>query len=97
LMGAMWSWMATENQEFQLRKIARLPEGAKPADVDLEPMKALEFFVLFDGLGRRLCYLTVIGPLVAAAVIVRKALGESTREQQRPPDPESELFTPEGR
>jgi hypothetical protein len=96
LMGSIWGWMATENQQFLLRKIARLPEGAKPADVDLEPMKAIEFFVLLDKLGRRLGYLTVLLPLFAAAVIVRKTLSESPAQKPKPRDPESELFSPYG-
>ena len=96
LMGAMWSWMATENQHLQFRKIARMPEGAKPADVDLEPMKAIEFFVAFDRLGQHLGYMTVIAPLLAAAAIAKKALGERIVEKQEPRKPESELFTPYG-
>ena len=95
-MGSIWGWMATENQQFQFRKIARLPEGARPADVDLEPMKAIVFFVQLDRLGRRLGYLTVLVPLLAAALIVRKTLGEKTAEPRKPYDPESELFTPYG-
>jgi hypothetical protein len=41
-------------------------------------------------------YVTVIVPLIAAALIVRKALGESTDERPQRRDPESELFTPYG-
>jgi hypothetical protein len=96
LMGSIWGWMVTENQQFLLRKIASLPDGAKPADVNLEPMKAIVFFVLLDKLGRRLGYLTVLLPLLAAALIVRKSLSESTAEKRKPHDPESELFTPYG-
>jgi len=96
LMGAIWGWMATENQQFQLRKIARLPDGAKATDVNLEPMKAIVFFVLLDRLGWRLGYVTVLLPLLAAALIVRKTLSESTAANRKPSDPESELFTPYG-
>jgi hypothetical protein len=77
LKGALWGWMASENQQFQLRKIARLPAGAKPTDVNLEPMKAIIFFVELDRLGRRLCYLPVLLPLMLTTVIVRKALSAS--------------------
>jgi hypothetical protein len=96
LMGSIWGWMVTENQQFLLRKIARLPDGSKPADLDLEPMKAIVFFVLLDKLGRRLGYLTVLFPLVATAVIVRKTLSVTPAEKPKPRDPESELFSPYG-
>jgi hypothetical protein len=96
LMGSIWGWMATENQQFQLRKIASLPDAAKPADVNLEPMKAIVFFVELDRLGRRLGYLTVLLPLLAVALIVRKTLRESTVEKRKPSEPASELFTPYG-
>lgn len=95
-MGSLWGWMATENQQFQLRKMARLPDGARPADVNLEPMKAIIFFVELDRLGRRLGYSTVLLPLLVAALIVRKTLGEGTADRREPDDPESELFTPYG-
>lgn len=83
LMGAIWGWMVTENQQFQLRKIASQPDGAKPADVNLAPMKAIVFFVELDKLGRRLGYLTVLLPLLAAALIVRRTLSETTPEKQK--------------
>jgi hypothetical protein len=88
LMGAIWGWMATENQQYQLRKIASLPDGAKPADVNLAPMKAIVFFVELDKLGRLLGYLTVLLPLLAAALIVRRTLSESTPEKQKPRGPD---------
>jgi hypothetical protein len=87
-MGAIWGWMATENQQFQLRKIASLPDGAKPADVNLAPMKAIVFFVELDKLGRRLGYITVLLPLFAAAPIVRRTLNESRPEKQKPLGPD---------
>ena len=93
LKGSMWSWMATENQRFQLRKIAALPDGAKPADVNLAPMKAIVFFVELDKLGRRLGYLTLLLPLLAVALVVRKTLGESPAEKRKSYGLESELFT----
>jgi hypothetical protein len=96
LMGSLWGWMTTENQQFQLRKIKHLPDGAKPSDANLEPMKALIFFVQLDRLGRRLGYVTVLLPLLAAALIVRNALNESGAEKRKPRDPESELFSPYG-
>ena len=96
LMGSIWGWMTTANQQFQLGKIARLPAGAKPADVNLEPMKAIVFFVQLDKLGRRLGYLTVLLPLLTATLIVRKALGEEAAERPKTPDPGTELFTPYG-
>jgi hypothetical protein len=96
LIGSIWGWMTIENQRFQLTKIAHLPDGAKPSDMDLEPMKAVVFFVQLDGLGRRLGYLTVLLPLLASALIVRKVFNESTAEKKKPHDPESELFTPYG-
>jgi hypothetical protein len=96
LMGAIWGWMASENQQLLHRKLARLPEAAKPADVNLEPMKAIVVFVLLDRLGLRLGYLTVLLPLLASALIVRKTLGNRPADKQKPSDPESELFTPYG-
>ena len=83
LMGAIWGWMATENQQYQLRKIASLPDGARPTDVNLGPMKAIVFFVELDKLGRRLGYLTVLLPLLATALIMRRTLSESTPEKQK--------------
>jgi len=53
-------------------------------------------FVLLDGLGWRLGYLTVLLPLLAVALIVRKTLSEGRAEKRKPPDPKSELFTPYG-
>ena len=96
LMGAIWGWMATENQQFLLTKLARLPATAKPADANLEPMKAVAFFVLLDRLGLRLAYLTLLLPLLASALIVRKTLGKGPADKRKPSDPESELFTPYG-
>jgi hypothetical protein len=97
LKGSMWSWMATENQRFQLRKIAALPSGAKPADVNLAPMKAIEFFVALDKLGRRLGYVTVLLPLAASALILRKVLGSDHADKRKPSGPDSEFFAPEDR
>jgi hypothetical protein len=94
LMGAMWGWMATENERFQLRKIAALPPGAKPADVDLGPMGSVLFFTELDRFGRRLSYLLVLLPLVATALIVRKTLVASPSEKQSSHGLESEVFTP---
>jgi len=88
--------MATENQNLQFRKIARLPDTAKPADIDLTPMKAIVFFVLLDRLGRRLAYSTVLFPLIATALIVKKVFRETTPEMPKKMDPENELFTPYG-
>jgi hypothetical protein len=96
LMGAMWGWMATADQQVQLKKLASLPRGAKPADVDLKPIVAVLFFVKLDQFGRHLGYLTILIPLVATDLIVRKALAEGSAEKPKPPDPESELFTPHG-
>jgi hypothetical protein len=96
LTGSMWGWMATENQQFLARKIAGLPEGAKAADVDLAPMKAIVFFVYLDQFGRRLGYLTVLLSLLVAALIVRKALRESPAEKPKPYAPEGEFFAPDG-
>ena len=96
LMGAMWSWMATENQNLQHRKIARMPITAKAGDVNLEPMKAIVFFVQLDGLGKRLGYATVLLPLIAAVLILKKSLGDSSAEKPKKIDPDNELFTPYG-
>jgi hypothetical protein len=96
LMGAIWGWIATENRQYQLRKIAQMPEGAKPTEVDLEPMNAITFFVQLDRLGRRVGYLTVLVPLVGTAVLVRRTRGGSSPEKPSPKTPESELFSPYG-
>ena len=47
-------------------------------------------------LGRHLGYLPVLLPLLAAALIVRKAFSDNPAEKRKPYDPESELFTPYG-
>ena len=96
LMGAMWGWMATADQQVQRRRIASLPDGAKAADVTLRPMGSVLFFVELDKLGRRLGYLPVLLPLLAAALIVRKAFSDNPVEKRKPYDPESEIFTPYG-
>lgn len=96
LMGSIWGWMAAADRQVQLMKIASLPEGAKPADVNLQPMGAVLFFVELDRFGRRLAYATVLLPLVASVFIARKALGEEPAAKRKPYDPESELFTPYG-
>jgi len=88
--------MANENQHFLLTKLAKLPAAAKPADANLEPMKAIAFFVLLDKLGLRLAYLTLLLPLLASVLIVRKTLRELPADKPKPSAPESELFTPYG-
>ena len=70
LQGALWASITTENSKFQQRKIAALPQGATAADVDLQPMQALRFFVSLDRFGRRLGYITVIHPLLLSIRLV---------------------------
>lgn len=96
LMGSMWGWMATADRQVQLKKIASLPDGARAADVNLQHMGSVLFFIELDKLGRRLGYATVLLPLLASALIVRKALGEDSPPKRKPYDPEGELFTPYG-
>jgi hypothetical protein len=94
LMGSMWSWMHTENRQFQLRKIQALPKTAVPADVNLRPMEAIIFFVGMDGVAKRLAYLTAIVPLVGTAILVRKNLSEKSPPNLKSVDPDDDLFTP---
>jgi hypothetical protein len=94
LTSALWSWMTTANLQFQYTKIARMPPGSKPDDVNLQSMQMLTFFVKLDELGRRIGYLTIIIPLVGAIVLLRSACnpGMSTEKVQHTPN--DEFFHP---
>lgn len=90
LQSALWASITTENLRFQHRKIARLPQGARASDVNLEPMAALKFLVSLDKLGRRLGYVTIILPLILSIRLVTYARARTERPQDGPPAKEEE-------
>lgn len=73
LSSALWSFMVDTNHRYVRTQLEQMPPDALARDFKPHTMAMLLFFVLLDGLGRKLCYATVVIPLALIIVAWRKA------------------------
>jgi hypothetical protein len=90
LSGSLWSWMTTTNLEYLSGRIASLPPGGQPIQLEPQSMGMLKFFVRLDRLLGRFLYATTLVPLVIAVVLYRRS-SRSTILKDKSPTPDDEF------
>ncbi|WP_422929097.1 hypothetical protein [Singulisphaera sp. PoT] len=98
VMGSLWSCIARMTQHAYAAQLRDLPEGTKPAEIQLKPIAVETFFIKADEFVQFLAYTTILIPLFLAARLVKRTLHEHSAQPWKPvpQEPDDELFSPYG-